>query len=263
MLRRAVAASSATSPGGSRQTLPSWNAAAATTPSTTSSRRKKSSSLLPFHASNNNNNTKLSSDVVVVGLLLGAAALLVLGAYWNNNSQQPARMVQMEQAASAEIAALWKDFHDIHGNLPPIPAHEHPQLATQQPPQGAVTSHENQNENNPQGGNTQNAFAAVSPPFPKSSVTGASWVQGEQLLKAELTKLAARQARGLDIGVPVLTRWLGPDVPAWPTARGDQMSTDEWQALVDAKYAAMRQEEEAWRQRMGEYLSSAGAVARG
>ena len=42
-----------------------------------------------------------------------------------------------------------------------------------------------------------------------------SWVDGEKKLKKQLKILAERQAQGKDLGVPVLTRWLGDDIPAW------------------------------------------------
>jgi len=90
-----------------------------------------------------------------------------------------------------------------------------------------------------------------SSPVSVSQVTGVSWVQGEKLLKQELKKLAARQAEGKDLGVPVLSRYLGPDVSAWPAPGTEK----EWQATVDAKYAAMRTEEEAWRERVTAQLN--------
>lgn len=180
---------------------------------------------------------------MVVFVLVGAAALLTLIAYYvptTTISSQPKRsMVQMEQAASAEITALWNEFHDAHGNKPPIPQHQHPQYQQQ-----------NQNQQNVPQPPENNIVS------PKSAVTGASWVQGEQLLKQQLAKLAARQAQGLDIGVPVLTRYLGPDVPAWPSAENNGMTEAEWKAVVETKYAAMRQEEDVWRQKMGEYLQT-------
>lgn len=229
MLRRAVAASSSIAPPRSSNNNNNAAAAAAALPlhTTTSSRRKKAVTG-PY---------KLSSDAVVIALL-GTALVLSLAAYmvpswsWQQQQQQPPRLMQKaEQAVEHEIAALWQQVQDKHAHLPPIAAEQHPQL------QGHVET------------------PVVPPPVAaKSSVTGVSWVEGEQRLKAALTKLAERQAVGLDIGVPVLTRYLGPDVPAWP---GDGDMTEEaWKAAVQAKYAAMRDEETAWRTQMGDYLAS-------
>jgi hypothetical protein len=95
--------------------------------------------------------------------------------------------------------------------------------------------------------------ALFTKPSARSKVTGTTWVEGEKKLKAALQVLADRQARGLDIGVPVLTRWLGDDVPAWPT---EEMPEEQWQQKVDEKYSAMRQEEQEWIQKMNAFLKS-------
>lgn len=86
----------------------------------------------------------------------------------------------------------------------------------------------------------------------RSEVTGTTWVEGEQKLKRALKQLALRQARGVDIGVPVLTRWVGDDIPAWPGP--DTMPQEAWTKAVEERYAAMRKEETEWRARMNEYL---------
>jgi hypothetical protein len=77
------------------------------------------------------------------------------------------------------------------------------------------------------------------------------WVAGEKKLKNMLKELVKLQADGKELGVPVLTRYLGPGIPAWPK---NGMSVDEWKKLVDAKYAEMRKEEEEWRVTMGEII---------
>lgn len=69
------------------------------------------------------------------------------------------------------------------------------------------------------------------------------WVDGEKKLKKELKKLVALQQEGKDVGVPVLTRWLGDDIPAWA---GEGVDVDEWNAKVKARYDEMRKEEERW-----------------
>lgn len=73
------------------------------------------------------------------------------------------------------------------------------------------------------------------------------WVDGEKKLKQKLKVLAARQEQGKDLGVPVLTRYLGEDIPAWA---GGGVNVDEWNKKVAAKYDEMRQEEEEWKIKM-------------
>jgi hypothetical protein len=74
-----------------------------------------------------------------------------------------------------------------------------------------------------------------------------TWVDGEKKLKAKLKVLAERQQDGKDLGVPVLTRYLGEDIPAWV---GEGVNEVEWRQQVEAKYAEMRVEEEQWKTRM-------------
>jgi hypothetical protein len=74
------------------------------------------------------------------------------------------------------------------------------------------------------------------------------WVDGEKKLKAKLKVLAARQAEGKDLGVPVATRWLGDDIPAWVGAEEGEDGVKEWKARVQARYDEMRKEEDRWRE---------------
>ena len=90
--------------------------------------------------------------------------------------------------------------------------------------------------------------------YPPLSAMDSRWVDGEKKLKKRLEILAARQQQGLDIGVPVLTRWLGPDIPAWPTDPENTMPEDEWKKRVEAAYTKMREEEMEWRNQMTAYL---------
>jgi hypothetical protein len=73
------------------------------------------------------------------------------------------------------------------------------------------------------------------------------WVDGEKKLKQKLKELATRQEQGKDLGVPVLTRYLGEEIPAWA---GEGVNVDEWNKKVAAKYDEMRQEEEEWKKMM-------------
>jgi hypothetical protein len=160
--------------------------------------------------------SKKSLDIVVA-VFLALALLLTLAAYCLPTQEKQA-VAHLERAAEEEIAHLWHEFHDAHGAVPPIPQEQHEQLSSDQ-----------------------------------SSESTYSWVAGEQKLKQALKVLADRQARGLDLGVPVLTRWLGEDLPAWPDGT---ISREDWQLEVDTRYAKMQQEETQWRKRMGELLQA-------
>jgi hypothetical protein len=70
------------------------------------------------------------------------------------------------------------------------------------------------------------------------------WVDGEKKLKQKLKVLASRQEQGKDLGAPVLTRYLGEDVPAWA---GPEVDQAKWQNTVTAKYDEMRRQEEEWK----------------
>lgn len=73
-----------------------------------------------------------------------------------------------------------------------------------------------------------------------------TWVEGEKKLKKALKVLMEQQKNGKNLGVPVLTRWLGDDIPVWAPEGKEK----EWQAKVDAKYEEMKQEEIAWKENM-------------
>jgi hypothetical protein len=77
------------------------------------------------------------------------------------------------------------------------------------------------------------------------------WVDGEKKLKIKLKELEELQKSGKELGVPVLTRWLGEDFPAWVPEGGDK---DEWEKKRKEKYAAMAEEEVLWRARTSEYF---------
>ncbi|MGK3735423.1 MAG: hypothetical protein ACI90V_002263 [Bacillariaceae sp.] len=79
------------------------------------------------------------------------------------------------------------------------------------------------------------------------------WVDGEKALKKKLQVLYDRQSNGKDLGVPVLTRYLGEDIPAWITP--DIMDKDEWKKKVEDKYEEMRKEEEEWKKEMAKIIT--------
>jgi glucose-6-phosphate-specific signal transduction histidine kinase len=65
--------------------------------------------------------------------------------------------------------------------------------------------------------------------------------------------LAERQAKGLDLGVPILTRYLGEDIPVWVAEGVDE---EEWKAKRDARYEEMRKEEEKWREKARKFMQA-------
>jgi len=77
-----------------------------------------------------------------------------------------------------------------------------------------------------------------------------SWVEREKALKRKLRVLYDQQAKGENLGVPVLTRYLGEDIPAYVGTPDSTMKEEEWKLLVEAKYKEMRQEEEEWQKKM-------------
>ena len=78
------------------------------------------------------------------------------------------------------------------------------------------------------------------------------WVDGEKMLKKKLQVLYDRQQEGKDLGVPVLARYLGEDIPVWVTPDKEA----EWQKKVDLRYEEMRQEEEEWKKKMANIIAS-------
>ena len=78
------------------------------------------------------------------------------------------------------------------------------------------------------------------------------WVDGEKKLKKKLKELYDKQQNGELLGVPVLTRWLGDDFPAWVTP---DMDEEQWKKDVEAKYKEMRDEEEQWKRDMQRIIS--------
>lgn len=80
------------------------------------------------------------------------------------------------------------------------------------------------------------------------------WVDGEKELKKKLKVLYDQQNKeGNNLAAPVLTRYLGEDIPAF-VRNSDSAKVEEWKKLVEEKYAEMRAEEEAWQKKMAEFI---------
>lgn len=82
------------------------------------------------------------------------------------------------------------------------------------------------------------------------------WVDGEKALKKKLKVLYDQQLEGKHRGVPVLTRYLGEDIPAYIGTPDSPMKEDEWKKLVEAKYEEMRLEDEDWKKKVAEQIGN-------
>jgi hypothetical protein len=84
------------------------------------------------------------------------------------------------------------------------------------------------------------------------------WVDGEKALKKKLQVLYDIQAKGDHLAVPVLTRYLGEEIPAFVGTPDSTMNEEEWKKLVDAKYEEMRLEELEWQKKMSLLMGKQG-----
>jgi hypothetical protein len=79
-----------------------------------------------------------------------------------------------------------------------------------------------------------------------------NWVDGEKKLKIALKVLVDRQEKGIDLGVPVLTRWLGDDIPVFyskdDASLNMGLTLEEWNQQIENRYEQMRKDEDHWRQ---------------
>lgn len=81
------------------------------------------------------------------------------------------------------------------------------------------------------------------------------WVDGEKELKKKLKVLYDQQNKdGNNLAAPVLTRYLGEEIPAFVGTPDSKMEVEEWKKLVEEKYAEMREEEESWQKKMAEFI---------
>jgi len=76
------------------------------------------------------------------------------------------------------------------------------------------------------------------------------WVLEEKVLKKKLKVLHEQQKKGKNLGVPVLTRYLGENIPAFVGTPESTMEEEEWKKLVEEAYKEMRKEEEEWQKKM-------------
>ena len=78
------------------------------------------------------------------------------------------------------------------------------------------------------------------------------WMDGEKALRKQLQVLMDQQQQdNKNLGVPILTRYLGDDFPAFVTK---DMNEQEWKQKVDEKYKQMRKEEEEWQIQMQQLM---------
>jgi len=105
----------------------------------------------------------------------------------------------------------------------------------------------NNNNKNPTGAASMTDRAASDAASQAMLLQSSKWVDGEKKLKKKLTELYEKQQKGELLGVPVLTRWLGDDFPAWVTP---DMDEQKWREDVATKYKEMRDAEEEWKKEM-------------
>jgi hypothetical protein len=87
------------------------------------------------------------------------------------------------------------------------------------------------------------------------------WVDSEKKLKVALQVLVDRQAQGKDLGVPVLTRYLGDEVPVFYSADDASLNkgintVEEWNTIIQQKYDEMRRDENQWREMISNTILS-------
>jgi hypothetical protein len=145
------------------------------------------------------------TDIAVAFLLMASAVLTILSFMFPAAQQAVVREVEHEgvvvqemlQNAEDELMQkYWHAHHEaVHAAIPPKTI-EQQQLERQQ-----------QEKNGPHHEDAYDAEQAALSDRRMQQQTDGSWVAGEKKLKQKLKLLADRQAQGLDLGVPVLTRW--------------------------------------------------------
>jgi hypothetical protein len=264
MIRRNVVASGVSGP-----TLTSPPGSSGQRISTATSSSSSSSHL---HSTGHPSNTRPRqqrslTDIAVAFLLIASVLLTILSFMFPNVAEQVEQEAVMILKAEDELMQkYWHAHHEaVHAAIPPKTIEE------QQQEQQRQRQEQERNNNGGGGGgggaahhhhhvqeeDVYDAEQAAASDRRMQQATDGSWVAGEKKLKQRLKILAERQAQGLDLGVPVLTRWLGEDIPAWPTQdETNPMPLQEWQKRVEEKYAQMRNEEEAWRLRMADLIQN-------
>jgi len=181
-----------------------------------------SNPLNPVRPPPSNSNHGLSSWV----LILVAVALTVANFMYPEVQQYEHEMMQgaidAEAIIEKEMMEWWQSSNGQ--NKPPIAEHEHEHRKTSE--------------------------RAASE---RMAQQDSKWVDGEKRLKQELKKLVALQEQGKELGVPVLTRWVGDDIPAWA---GEGVDREEWEKKVKARYDVMREEENRWREMVAATIES-------
>jgi hypothetical protein len=154
--------------------------------------------------------------------LVIVAAILTLLTYFSSgpSSKEAANVVDQAYKVEQELEREMTEYWQGPGAIKP-PVHEalHPHLVDMDPSE-------------------------------RMKLHSSKWVDGEKKLKKALQVLKDRQEQGLDLGLPVLTRWLGEDIPAFVTKDKEE----EWKKTVADEYVRMRKEEEEWRKEISAKL---------
>jgi hypothetical protein len=171
-------------------------------------------------------NHQLALLLITICILLGTISIL-----------SPSTVERAEQQAASTTKELVHDVYVAEQQMEhSVDQWLHPQ---QQPPPEIL--HENVAEKQ---ASIQDASEAM-------KRQPSSWVDGEKKLKQKLKELVKRQAQGKDLGVPILTRWLGEDMPVWLEQGQDEAA---WNKKRQERYDEMKREEEAWRKEVRKYL---------
>jgi hypothetical protein len=191
------------------------------------------------------------NSVIFVSLLSLLLLIAVVGSVYF-----PSQLQRAEQEAGVLAKKAMEVENDLEGKVQRIEHDVAERILGQQQQQRYPQHHEpgssSGNINIPviMEEHLQASYAATA----RMEAQSGRWVDGEKKLKQKLQVLYDRQhQQGLDLGVPVLTRWLGDDIPAYVTP---EMNIDvmEWKRQISEKYAEMRKEEEEWQAKMNKVI---------
>jgi len=225
-----------------------------------SAKKYSFSSSVPEHNLNDNGKIKsrkvlsLKSLLCVVVIVFGIGAFLTpsqkkelvqaehlveqkVEEWLYNQPQPPQRNEKSETPPKLNIRSLPKPNETIEKKPEPPPPPPPPPPPKIEPEPEKLQEKDNGNFN-------PNRLAG------RMEAHSISWVDREKALKKKLQVLFDMQKKGDSLGVPVLTRYLGEDFPAFVGTPGSTMKEEEFKKLVEAKYEEMRKEEEEWQKKM-------------
>ncbi|CAJ1954604.1 unnamed protein product [Cylindrotheca closterium] len=210
-------------------------AASSSTPSRKPSNNKRLNTATSRSKSNRNSNYSFLNPALAILLV----AVIILGLSWY---LFPSETLQVEKKLEQEAQYVG---HRVAENA--MNAEHNMEHWWQSRGSGAASADNNNNGNNGNDNPGMNAATA------RMMAQPSKWVDGEKALKKQLKELLAIQENGELLGVPVLTRYLGEDFPAWV---GKDVNEEEWKQNVADKYKEMREEEDEWRKEMKKIIDT-------